>query len=109
MVRFESDEFFVGIPFDAKVGDLILNAAAFDPDLPSSSGEGETGLTYALRSSSLFRSGETVSSGSLVPSPFAMDPRSGRLTLVSLVAEFNQDKCVERRRKRRSKVCCLLS
>ena len=84
----------MGVPFDAKVGDLILSAAAKDPDLQEEDGGGNSGLTYALRSSDLYRSGETISSGSLVPSPFAMDPRSGRLTLAALVAEFNQDRFV---------------
>ena len=86
--RFENEEFFVGIPFNAKVGDLILDAKAFDPDLSDSSK-----LSYALRSSNLYRSGSTVSAGSLVPSPFSME-ENGRLTLGSLMAEFNQDRFV---------------
>ena len=46
MRRFSSDEYFVGVPFDARVGDLILDAEASDPDLDSAEG-GK--LTYALR------------------------------------------------------------
>jgi hypothetical protein len=86
--RFRNDEYFVGIPFDAKVGDLILNAEAFDPDLDNSGA-----LVYSLRSSNLYRSGETTSSGSLVPSPFEMRD-NGRLVLGSLMAEFNQDRFI---------------
>ncbi len=86
--RFINDEFFVGIPFDAKVDDLILDAQAFDPDL---GGPGK--LSYSLKSSNLYRSGETSSSGSLVPSPFVMK-ENGRLVLASLISEFNQDKFV---------------
>jgi hypothetical protein len=86
--RFKSKEFFVGIPYDAKVGDLILNAEAFDPDL---NGTGK--LTYNIKSSNLYRSGSTQSSGSLVPSPFKME-NNGRLVLSSLMAEFNQDRFV---------------
>lgn len=86
--QFRSDEFFVGIPFNAKVGDLILNAEAYDPDL---GGPGD--LSYALRSSDLYRAGSTTSSGSLVPSPFKME-ENGRLTLGALIAEFNQDRFV---------------
>ena len=87
--RFEQEEYFVGIPFDAKVGDLILDAKVYDPDIAPSEGV----LTYAIRSSNLYRSGSTVSSGSLVPSPFEMK-QNGRLVLASLVTEFNQDRFV---------------
>ena len=92
--RFRNSEYFVGIPFDAKVGDLILNAEAFDPDLDNG-GSGDEGgfLVYSLRSSNLFRAGATTSSGSLVPSPFEMRD-NGRLVLGSLMAEFNQDRFV---------------
>ena len=92
--RFRNHEYFVGIPFDAKVGDLILNAEAFDPDLLLNGGGAEgSALIYSLRSSNLFRAGETTSSGSLVPSPFEMK-ENGRLVLGSLMAEFNQDRFV---------------
>ena len=84
--RFSSPEYFVGVPFDARAGDLILDAEAADPDLDDGAD-----LTYALRSSELYRAGETRSSGSLVPSPFVM-AEGGRLTLGQLVAEFNQDR-----------------
>ena len=46
---------------------------------------------FLRRSSELYRSGESKSSGSLVPSPFVMG-ENGRLTLGQLVAEFNQDR-----------------
>ena len=63
-----------------------------DPDLESSE---ETGgrLSYAIRSSNLYRAGSTVSSGSLVPSPFEMK-QNGRLVLSSLMTNFNQDQFV---------------
>jgi hypothetical protein len=86
--QFRADEFFVGVPFSAKVGDLIMDAKAYDADVTSLSR-----LSYAIRSSDLFRAGSTVSAGSLVPSPFAME-ESGRLVLGSLMAEFNQDRFV---------------
>ena len=33
--QFESNEFFIGIPFDSKIGDTILDAQAKDPDVPN--------------------------------------------------------------------------
>ena len=44
--RFEETEYFVGIPNDAKVGDLILDAKVYDPDITQSDG---SRLTYAIR------------------------------------------------------------
>ena len=88
--NFESSEYYVGIPYDGKVGDLILDVKVNDPDI---TGNGK--LTYAIIRSELFPSGSTISAGSLVkdPSPFAMT-QNGRLVLGSLMAEFNQDKFV---------------
>ena len=88
--NFESSEYYVGIPYDGKVGDLILDVKVNDPDI-----KGNGKLTYAIIRSELFPSGSTISAGSLVkdPSPFAMR-QNGRLVLGSLMAEFNQDKFV---------------
>lgn len=75
-----------GIPFDSKIGDLILDATAKDPDVPSDEEDihGGNKITYSIRSSELFRAGSTLSSGSLVPSPFKME-KNGRLVLSSLI------------------------
>ena len=73
--QFKSEQFFIGIPYDAKIGDIILDAEAHDPDVPSdmeNEGSGNQ-ITYSIRTSNLFRSGETQSSGSLVPSRFEID------------------------------------
>jgi hypothetical protein len=86
IIEFRSDKFFVGIPFDASVGDLILDAAAVDPDL-----EANGRILYSIKSSNLFRQGETASAGSIVPSPFRMTD-TGRLVLDTLMAEFNQQR-----------------
>jgi hypothetical protein len=88
--NFELSEYYVGIPYDGKVGDLILDVKVNDPDI-----KGNGKLTYAIIRSELFPSGSTISAGSLVkdPSPFAMT-QNGRLVLGSLMAEFNQDKFV---------------
>ena len=92
--QFEDKEFFIGIPFDSKIGDLILDAQAHDPDVPDATEQSYANkITYSIRTSNLYRSGSITSSGSLVPSPFEMQ-QNGRLVLSSLVAEFTQDRFV---------------
>lgn len=85
-LQFVTNKFFVGIPFDASVGDLILDARAEDLDE-----EANGKILYSIKSSNLFRQGATVSSGSIVPSPFKMT-QNGRVVLDSLMAEFNQQR-----------------
>ena len=85
-LQFVTDQFFVGIPFDASVGDLILDAGAEDRDE-----EANGKILYSIKSSNLFKQGATVSSGSIVPSPFKMT-QNGRVVLDSLMAEFNQQR-----------------
>ena len=85
-LQFASDRFFVGIPFDANVGDLVLDVKAHDLD------EVAVGkIIYSIKSSNLFKQGSSVSSGSLVPSRFRIT-QTGRIVLDSLVAQFNQDR-----------------
>ena len=81
--------YLTGIPFDSKIGDLILDATAKDPDVPSDEEDihGGNRITYSIRSSELFRAGSTLSSGSLVPSPFKME-KNGRLVLSSLIGTY---------------------
>jgi len=85
-LQFVTNQFFVGIPFDASVGDLILDAQAVDLDLDANGK-----ITYSIKSSNLFKQGATESAGSLVPSPFKMT-QNGRIILDSLMAEFNQQR-----------------
>ena len=85
-LQFVTNKFFVGIPFDASVGDLILDAKAEDLDE-----EANGKILYSIKSSNLFRQGASVSSGSIVPSPFKMT-QNGRVVLDSLMAEFNQQR-----------------
>ena len=33
--QFKSEQFFIGIPYDAKIGDIILDAEAHDPGIIS--------------------------------------------------------------------------
>ena len=88
MLQFSSDKFYVGVPFDASVGDLVMDATAFDPDTDNGR------VSYSIKSSNLFRQGETQSAGSLVPSPFRMSEGGSRILLDSLMAEFNQQRSV---------------
>ena len=85
-LQFVTNQFFVGIPFDASVGDLILDAQAVDLDLDANGK-----ITYSIKSSNLNKQGATESAGSLVPSPFKMT-QNGRIILDSLMAEFNQQR-----------------
>ena len=85
-LQFATNQFFVGIPFDASVGDLIVDAQAVDLDLDANGK-----ITYNIKSSNLFKQGATESAGSLVPSPFKMT-QNGRIVLDSLMAEFNQQR-----------------
>ena len=87
-LQFVSDQFFVGIPFDASVGDLILDAKALDLD-EQANGK----IIYSIKSSNLFKQGATVSSGSVVPSPFRIT-QTGRIVLDTLMAEYNQNRFV---------------
>ena len=57
--NFESAEYYVGMPYDGKVGDLILDVKVNDPDI-----RGNGKLTYSILRSELFPSGSTVSAGS---------------------------------------------
>ena len=85
-LQFSTNQFFVGIPFDANVGDLIVDAEASDLDADANGR-----VIYAIKSSNLFKQGATASSGSIVPSPFKMT-NNGRIILASLMAEFNQQR-----------------
>ena len=86
MLQLSSDAYYVGVPFDSKVGDLIMDVTAYDPDIDNGK------VSYSIKSSNLYRQGETQSAGSLVPSPFRMSEGGSRLLLDSLMAEYNQQR-----------------
>ena len=86
MLQFSNNKYYVGVPYDASVGDLIMDVTAYDPDTENGK------VSYSIKSSNLFRQGETQSAGSLVPSPFKMSPGGSRLLLDSLMAEYNQQR-----------------
>ena len=86
MLTFSNSKYYVGVPYDASVGDLIMDVTAYDPDKENGR------VSYSIKTSNLFRQGETVSAGSLVPSPFKMSPGGSRLLLDSLMAEYNQQR-----------------
>lgn len=70
----------------AGTGEFLCQLSASDQD----AGENGT-VSYQVVASHLYRAGSNVSSGSVVPSPFAISP-TGRLTTATLVAEYNQDR-----------------
>lgn len=86
MLQFSSDKYYVGVPYNAGVGDLIMDATAFDPDMDNGD------VSYSIKSSNLFRQGESISAGSLVPSPFKINEGGSRILLDSLMAEYNQQR-----------------
>lgn len=48
-------------------------------------------LSYTILTSHLYRGGSNISSGSVVPNPFAIS-ETGKLTTATLVAEYNQER-----------------
>ncbi|CAB4068010.1 Cadherin-87A [Lepeophtheirus salmonis] len=82
---FESEEYNAGVKHNAKVGDSVIDVLAYDLD------EDNRKFSYTIRTSDLFPSGSKESAGSLVPFPFDIN-QNGRISLSSLMAEFNQDK-----------------
>jgi hypothetical protein len=70
----------------SKAGYSFLTLTANDPD----AGLNGT-VTYRIRSSNLHRIGSNESLGSVVPSPFSVNPTTGELTTSILVEEFRSD------------------
>jgi hypothetical protein len=70
----------------AGAGEFITQMTATDADAGINGS-----VSYIIAASHLFRAGSNISSGSVVPSPFAISD-SGKLTTESLVAEYNQER-----------------
>lgn len=70
----------------ADTDEFLCQLSASDQD----AGDNGT-VSYQVVASHLYRAGSNVSSGSVVPSPFAISA-TGRLTTATLVAEYNQDR-----------------
>jgi len=85
-LEFSASKYYVGVPYDSIVGDLVMDVMAFDPDTDNGP------VSYNIKSSNLYRRGETQSAGSLVPSPFRMTEGGSRLLLDALMAEYNQQR-----------------
>lgn len=83
---FERNEYHAGVNVVADTGEFLCQLSALDQD----AGDNGT-VSYQVVASHLYRTGSNVSSGSVVPSPFAISAM-GRLTTATLVAEYNQDR-----------------
>jgi len=83
---FQRSVYYAGVNVMADTGQFLTEVVATDPDAGHNAS-----LTYVVVASHLYRGGATVSSGSVVPSPFSVSP-SGRVHTVTLVAEYNQDR-----------------
>lgn len=75
-----------GIDAKAPTGESITTLRANDTD------EGINGeLNYEIWASYLYKSGLNKSSGSVIPSPFAINSQ-GKITTAHFVTEYNQDR-----------------
>ncbi|XP_065199853.1 cadherin-87A [Planococcus citri] len=83
---FERKVYYAGIDAKAPMGESITTLKANDTD------EGINGeLTYEIWASYLYKSGSNKSSGSVIPSPFAINSQ-GKITTADFVTEYNQDR-----------------
>ena len=73
--QFKKRMYFVGINWNAEPGREILTFESTDVD-PSS----QSNIQYSLLSSSLLLD-DFQEGGSVIPSPFRVDPNTGRLTI----------------------------
>ncbi|KAK9508052.1 hypothetical protein O3M35_007799 [Rhynocoris fuscipes] len=83
---FQNNEYFAGVIVTARTGEFVAQLLATDRDAGLNGS-----LTYTILSSHLYRGGANVSSGSVVPNPFAIT-ENGKLITATLVAEYNQER-----------------
>ncbi|XP_050430558.1 cadherin-87A [Adelges cooleyi] len=82
---FQSKHYYAGVNTMAKVGDVILQILATDPD----SKENGT-VTYSIENAQLFRPGvDNMTWSSIIKEPFVID-LSGRISTAIFLAEYNQ-------------------
>lgn len=81
---FTHQQYYAGVSETAGFGDLVLQVTASDADYGANAN-----VTYTVRSSNIFRPGASVSSGSILPSPFTID-NAGRVRCAAVMSEFDQ-------------------
>uniref|UniRef100_A0A182QKL0 Cadherin domain-containing protein n=1 Tax=Anopheles farauti TaxID=69004 RepID=A0A182QKL0_9DIPT len=85
---FRRDVYYAGISSKASINELVTIVNATDRDL----GVNAT-LDLFIRGSYLYKYGATKTTGSIVPSPFAIS-KEGRVVTANYMAEYNQDRFV---------------
>nr|UZM07820.1 cadherin 1 [Geocoris pallidipennis] len=84
--EFQSSQYNAGVLASSHGGEFVAQLTATDRD----AGMNGT-VSYMIVTSHLFRAGSNVSSGSVVPSPFAIS-ETGKLTTAALFSEYNQER-----------------
>ncbi|TDG52178.1 hypothetical protein AWZ03_001459 [Drosophila navojoa] len=83
---FEKPVYYAGVNANAKMNAAITIVNATDAD------QGKNAkIEYMIVASNLYKFGATKSTGSIVPSPFAIS-QDGRITANTMMAEYNQDR-----------------
>uniref|UniRef100_A0A182Y7D4 Cadherin domain-containing protein n=1 Tax=Anopheles stephensi TaxID=30069 RepID=A0A182Y7D4_ANOST len=85
---FKRDVYYAGISSKASINELVTIVNATDRDL----GVNAT-LDLFIRGSYLYKYGASKTTGSIVPSPFAIS-KEGRVVTANYMAEYNQDRFV---------------
>lgn len=83
---FETEVYYAGVNAKSPIGTIITTVNASDADAGKNAH-----VEYMIIASNLYKYGATKSTGSIVPSPFAISP-DGRVTTGAFVAEYNQDR-----------------
>lgn len=83
---FEKSIYYAGVNANAKMNVAITLVNATDAD------QGKNAkMEYMIVASNLYKFGASKSTGSIVPSPFAIS-QDGRITANTIMAEYNQDR-----------------
>ncbi|XP_030078648.1 cadherin-87A [Drosophila hydei] len=83
---FEKSVYYAGVNANAKMNAAITLVNATDAD------QGKNAkIEYMIVASNLYKFGASKSTGSIVPSPFAIS-QDGRITANTIMAEYNQDR-----------------
>ncbi|EDW97645.1 cadherin-87A [Drosophila yakuba] len=83
---FEKPTYYAGVNANAKMGAAITLVNATDAD------QGKNAkIEFMIVASNLYKFGATKSTGSIVPSPFAIS-QDGRISANTIMAEYNQDR-----------------
>ncbi|GAB0095360.1 Cadherin-87A [Sergentomyia squamirostris] len=85
---FNPEVYYAGVSSKATINELVSLLNISDADL----GANAT-MELVISSSNLYKFGSSKSTGSIVPSPFAIS-KEGRLTTATFMAEYNQDRFI---------------